>query len=85
MSLEEFEDKLTPRQRKYILMQSIRDWGFGVLYIGVGLLLIFAEKLNFRSDFTQSPIAKIFAGIIILYGIFRIYRGVKKDYFIEKD
>ncbi len=85
MSLEEFEDKYTPRQKKYILMQSIRDWGFGILYIGIGLVILFASKLKFHTDFIDSPFAKGFAGLVMLYGAFRIYRGIKKDYFIEKD
>lgn len=85
MSLEEFEESLTPRQKKYVTMKSIMDFAFGAFYLGMGGLILFAGKLNFKTDFTETPMAKIFAGLIILYGIFRIYRGYKKNYFIERD
>lgn len=85
MSLEEFEEKITPRQKKYVTMKSIMDYAFGAFYIGIGVIILFASKLNFRTEFTETPLAKIFAGLIIFYGLFRMYRGYKKNYLIERD
>jgi tellurite resistance protein TehA-like permease len=85
MSLEEFEDNLTPRQKKYIQMQAIRDWGFGIFYLGMAFVLFFPETVGVATEFTQSGWAKGFAVLISAYGGFRIYRGIKKDYFIERD
>ena len=84
MSLEEFEDKPDQKTKRYIGMKSIMDIGMGLLYVGVGTFILFAKKFNFENEFVDSIIGKIFAGLVILYGIWRIYRGIKKDYFIER-
>lgn len=84
MSLEEFEDKPDPKTRRYAGTKSIMDIGMGVIYIGVGAFILLAKKLNFENEFIDSAIGKIFAILVILYGTWRIYRGIKKDYFIER-
>ena len=80
MSLEEFEDNTDPKTRRYINMRSIKDLGMGFIYLGIAFLLLFAQKLNFHNDFAESTIGKIFAGVVLIYGSWRIYRGIKKDY-----
>jgi hypothetical protein len=84
MSLEEFENTPDKKTKRYILMKSIMDFGMGFLYIGVGIFILFARQLHFKNDFTESTTAKIFAGLVILYGCWRFYRGIKKDYFRER-
>ena len=84
MSLEEFEDNMDPKTKRYIGMKSVMDLGMGVMYVGMGLFIFFARKLHFISEFTDSTIGKIFAGCVIAYGLFRIYQGIKKDYFVER-
>ena len=84
MSLEEFEDNTDPKTRRYILMKSIMDLGMGLIYIAVGFVIFFANKIGLNNDFVESVPGKIFAGLVILYGIWRVYRGIKKDYIIER-
>ena len=72
------------KSKRYMMMKSIMDFGIGIIYIGVGIVILLAKKFHLNSEFAESLIAKIFAGIIIVYGGWRIYRGIKKDYFIEK-
>lgn len=84
MSLEEFEDNPDPRTKRYIGMKSLMDLGMGVIYIGVGIFILIANRFHFNNEFIDSIMGKIFSGLIILYGLWRIYRGIKKDYFIEK-
>jgi NhaP-type Na+/H+ or K+/H+ antiporter len=84
MSLEEFEENADPKRKRYSGMKSIMDFGMGIIYIGVGLLILFAHKFHFSNEFIDSTIGKIFAGLVIFYGLWRIYRGIKKDYFIER-
>lgn len=84
MSLEEFEDNPDPKTKRYIGMKSIMDLGMGIIYIGVGIFILFAKKFNLNNEFVDSGMGKAFAGLIIFYGLWRIYRGIKKDYFIEK-
>ncbi|HVZ98507.1 MAG TPA: hypothetical protein VG847_16615 [Chitinophagaceae bacterium] len=85
MSLEEFEENNDKRSGRYSLMKSIMDLAMGFIYIAVGLMVLFANRFHIANDllqsFTASVTGKIFAGIVILYGLWRIYRGIKKDYF----
>ena len=84
MSLEEFEDNMDPKTKRYIGMKSIMDLGMGLIYIGVGIFILFADKFHFKNEFVDSTIGKIFAGLVIFYGLWRVYRGIKKDYFRER-
>ncbi|HKP32036.1 MAG TPA: hypothetical protein VJT83_04895 [Chitinophagaceae bacterium] len=69
------------RTRSYIMMRMLMDFGMGIIYIAVATFIILAPRLGFESSFFEPPFSYIFAGICILYGGFRIYRGVKKNYF----
>lgn len=81
MSLEEFENTPDAKTRRYMLMRSILDYGMGLIYVAVGLIILFGRQFNFSSDFTQSTPARIFAVLAIVYGAWRIFRGIKKNYF----
>ena len=84
MSLEEFEDNTDPKTKRYLLMKSIMDLGMGLIYIGVGIMILFAKKIGLNNDFVESTIGKVFAGLVMLYGLWRVYRGIKKDYLRER-
>ena len=63
-------------------MRSIMDYGMGLLWLSMGIFLMFIEKFNTGLEARFSdPVMKWFGGICILYGAFRIYRGYKKNYF----
>ena len=83
MSLEEFEDNPDQKTRRYILRRSIMDLGMGLIYVAVGFVILFAKKFGLNSAFAASTAGKIFAALFILYGLWRLYRGVKKDYLKE--
>ena len=80
MSLEEFENTPDSKTKRYILMKSIMDLGMGVIYLGVGVIILFAKQFHLFNNFTGSIAGKIFAGLVIVYGGWRVYRGIKKDY-----
>ena len=84
MSFEEPDNKPDLKTKRYIGMKSIMDLGMGIIYIGVGIFIFFAKKFHFQNEFTDSIIGKGFSCLVILYGGWRLYRGIKKDYFIEK-
>ena len=84
MSLEEFEDNTDPKTKRYILMKSIMDLGMGLIYIGVGIMILFANKIGLSNEFVESTLGRIFAGLVMLYGVWRVYRGIKKDYVIDR-
>jgi hypothetical protein len=80
MSLEEFENTPDSKSKRYILMKSIMDLGMGFIYLGVGILILFAKQFHLYNNFTESIAGKIFAVLVIIYGGWRFYRGIKKDY-----
>jgi len=80
MSLEEFENTPDTKTKRYILMKSIMDLGMGFLYLGVGIVILFANEIHLHNNFTSSVTGKIFAVMVIIYGVWRIYRGIKKKY-----
>ena len=86
MALEEFEkEELNDREKSYLRMRSIMDFGMGLLWTGMGVFIIFIKE--FSSDLAEkydSTAFKIFGAVCIVYGLFRIYRGYKKKYFREK-
>lgn len=84
MSLEEFENTPDPKTRRYMQMKSILDFGMGFMYIGVGVIILFARQFHLYNNFTDSIPAKLFGVLVIIYGAWRIYRGIKKDYYIER-
>ncbi len=82
MALEEFDnDPLNERDKGYIRIRSIMDYGMGVLWTAMGVFLLFIEKFHtgLEAQYGDTTM-KIFGGICVVYGLFRIYRGYKKNY-----
>lgn len=86
MALEEFEkEQMNERDKSFVRMRSLMDYGMGVLWIAMGIFLIFIKKFN--TDLAarfDDPMIKVFGGICILYGLFRVYRGYKKNYLRDR-
>ena len=86
MALEEFErEEMSEKNKGYVRMKSIMDFGMGLLWLGMGTFLVFIKYFDtaFQARF-DDPVMKIFGGVCIVYGFFRIYRGYKKNYLREK-
>lgn len=86
MALEEFEkEEMNERDKRYLRMRSIMDYGMGILWTAMGIFAIFIK--NFNADLAakyDDTTFKIFGGVCIIYGLFRIYRGYKKNYFRDR-
>ena len=80
MSLEEFENTTDKKTKRYIIMRSITDLGMGFIYLAVGIIVLFAKQFHFNNEFSTGVLAKAFAILVIIYGSWRIYRGIKKKY-----
>lgn len=78
--IDEYERK---KRRQIAFMRSLMDYGIGVLILATGVFLFFRDKfdLSFNETFKPNAIDKIFGGMCIVYGCWRIYRGYKKNYF----
>jgi uncharacterized membrane protein HdeD (DUF308 family) len=62
------------------LMRSIYNLAMGVLWTGVGLFFLFHRKWGFdmkMNNDSEIILTNIFGVAAILYGLFRIYRGIK--------
>ena len=78
------EEELTTKQKGQVRMRSIMDFGMGILWLAMGVFMIFPEKVapQFTEQFGDNRF-KIFGGICLIYGAFRVYRAIKKNYFRE--
>ena len=77
--LEEYENK---RKKQVTQMKSIMDYGMGSLILLAGVFFLFHNELNIPFGAgDSSAMEKIFGGMCLLYGAWRIYRGYKKNYF----
>jgi hypothetical protein len=80
------ETELREKQRKsFTLMRSIRDFTMAVLYLSVAAVLFFGEKWKIDqivslNDTWGKTFTYFFGSICVLYGGFRLYRGLKKEY-----
>ncbi len=86
MALEEFEkEELNEREKGYVRMRSIMDYGMGVLWIGMGVFIIFIKKFSLDlAERYDSTLFKVFGAVCLIYGAFRIYRGFKKKYLRDR-
>ncbi len=75
----DFKDR---QRRSYVAMQKIYNITMGALITGIGLMMFFNEKigLNLSEKFGgDSLMINLFGGLCLLYGGFRLYRGIKSD------
>ncbi|HRH48888.1 MAG TPA: hypothetical protein PLP23_09050 [Panacibacter sp.] len=76
----DFKDK---QRKSYNNMQTVYNVTMGLLILGIGLMMFFNEKigLNLTEKFGgDSLMIYLFGSLCLLYGGFRLYRGIKKDY-----
>jgi hypothetical protein len=69
------------RKKVYSSRRSLMDLGMGIIYALLGGFFAFSEFFGIAMEFPTKPFSYIFGGICLLYGAFRIYRGVSKNYF----
>ena len=75
------DDLELKRRRAYSNRRSIMDIGMGFIYAAMGAFFLLSKELGVNIDFPPTPFNYIFGGLCLLYGVFRIYRGFKKNYF----
>jgi threonine/homoserine/homoserine lactone efflux protein len=78
-----FEEYEKRKRKQVSSMRSIMDYAMGTIVVLFGAFLIFRDKfdLEINQQFKPDSLDKIFGVICLIYGAWRIYRGVKKNYF----
>jgi len=57
----------------------MRDITMAVLIVGMAILLFIAPSFNLLTNLSDS--FRIILGVLFgVYGLFRLYRGIKRDY-----
>jgi hypothetical protein len=74
----DFEEK---KQKSYTVMRMTYDLTMSLLFLGMAAVMLLAEKLKIEQlAFIDPTFRYLFGGICLLYGGFRLYRGIKRDY-----
>ena len=73
-------DRPDRRKQNYVIRRAVLDFGMGVIIFGIGIVVLFAPKLGLTLAI-DDLFRYLFAGLCLLYGGFRIYRGSRKNYF----
>jgi len=71
--IEDFQEQ---QRKRTVRIRSFMDFTMGGLLIVAGTLLLI-YKIEKLDDFNRKGLG----GLFILYGIWRVYRGYKKNYF----
>ncbi len=77
------ENDFKVKQKKsYNVMKMTYDLTIAVLLLGMAVIMLFADKLKIEqlADKDNELFRYFFGGLCLLYGGFRLYRGIKRDY-----
>ncbi|GAB3412455.1 hypothetical protein [Niabella aquatica] len=79
-SNEEYEQE---RNRQVSRVRAVLDYAMGAVITGIGLFLVFRYALPIQLNKIYPPdiFDKVYGAIAILYGVWRLYRAYKKNYF----
>lgn len=76
------EDYQKEQRKKAAQMRSILDFTMGGLLLIFGIYFLVYKELNINFlNRKPSPIDYFLGALFVLYGIWRIYRGYKKNYY----
>ncbi len=76
--------KSRERERKsYVSMRMVKDITMSLLILGMAFLMLLGDKFHatYRLVANTDPAIRYsFGGLCVLYGGFRLYRSIKRDY-----
>jgi hypothetical protein len=70
-------------KRKRISVRAVFDLVMGFIYAAVGGALVVSKYIGLKLAFPPPEMLVAFGSVSVLYGAFRIYRGVKSFYSAE--
>lgn len=74
-------DIRSKREKSYILMRRIYDFSMSSLILGTAVVMFLGAKLGIVQLIEVDPLFRyLFGGVCLLYGGFRLYRGIYPNY-----
>lgn len=69
------------QQKRYRIMRMTYDITIAVLLFGMATIMLFAKQLNIQQLLEEDNtfFRYFFGGLCLLYGGFRLYRGVSRE------
>lgn len=74
------QDQQEKRRKLNDQVHALRDFTMGVLYVAAGLFLFLYRRWGIQFDLIARPIEIGLGVIILVYGGWRILRGIQKNY-----
>jgi hypothetical protein len=75
---QDFREK---QKKSYRMMRMIYDLSMAVFILGMAFILLLAEQLKVEQLMLVDPMYRYLMGSVsVLYGGYRLYRGIKRDY-----
>lgn len=75
------QEEYQEQERKRITrMRSMMDISRGVVFTLLGLFFVFFDKFHIEGVLFH-PWYRYLGGLFIVYGLWRFYSGIKKNYF----
>ena len=71
--IEDFQEQ---QRKRTVRIRSFMDFTMGGLFVAIGIVLL-SYQVGTLGEINRKGLGMLF----ILYGIWRIYRGYKKNYF----
>jgi uncharacterized BrkB/YihY/UPF0761 family membrane protein len=73
------------RQKSFTLLRSVYNIIMAVLVLAMAVVMLWGDRFGIEAlDQFIGPIDPVlrylFGGLCLLYGFFRLYRGIKKEY-----
>ncbi len=69
------------RRKNYVVMRMVYDFTFGGLILAMSVIFFFGDRFGLTMIAgLDNGLRYAFAGLCLLYGSFRVYRGIKHDY-----
>jgi hypothetical protein len=77
------ENDFRVREKKsFNVMRMTYDLTIAILLLGMAVIMLFADKLKIEqlAEKDNEFFRYFFGALCLLYGSFRLYRGIKRDY-----
>lgn len=76
----DMQDQQEKRRKLNDQVHALRDFTMGVLYLAAGIFLFLHRQWGMQVDLISRPVEVILGVVVLVYGGWRILRGIQKNY-----